>query len=540
MGEMKMQIIIPMSGFGERFRSVGYKIPKPLIKVDGKAIIQHIVEMFPGELNFTFICNSDHLGKEEYKMRETLEQICPTGKIVSIKGHKLGPIHTVMQALDHINPEEPVIVNYSDFTCCWDYHRFKEIVEQSDWDGAIPCYRGFHPHTLWSNYYAYVREKNYSAYDIQEKQPFTDCPVEEFASSGTYYFKSGALMQQYFQVCLDKKMMVNNEYYVSMAYKPMMEDGHRIYVYELPYFMQWGTPEDLEEYCYWSDIFKGILKEKAPPGQKGVLLMPIVGLGSRFHKEGYSTPKPLITVSESPMAVQSVNDLPKTESQRFILRKDLPGLEPLRIALSAASGNPGFVVLESVTDGQATTCVEGAKELDPEQPVTIGACDNGMLYDPKFFEKLMSEDEVDVIVWSARGYPGAIRSPEMYGWVEADPGTGYISSVSVKVPLKDPKNDPIVVGVFTFKRLGDFLDAVKRMKEREARVNGEYYVDMAINDAIELGLNCKLFEIDRYICWGTPNDLKTFEYWQSCFHKWSSHPYRLEADKNIKEISNAS
>ena len=46
-----MQIVIPMSGFGERFRSVGYKVPKPLIEVDGKTIIEHIIDMFPGELN---------------------------------------------------------------------------------------------------------------------------------------------------------------------------------------------------------------------------------------------------------------------------------------------------------------------------------------------------------------------------------------------------------------------------------------------------------------------------------------------------------
>ena len=52
-----MQIIIPMSGFGKRFKTAGYKLPKPLIEVDGKPIIQHVVDMFPGEKNFFFICN---------------------------------------------------------------------------------------------------------------------------------------------------------------------------------------------------------------------------------------------------------------------------------------------------------------------------------------------------------------------------------------------------------------------------------------------------------------------------------------------------
>ena len=56
-----MQIIIPMSGFGERFRAAGYVVPKFLIEVDGKPIIQHVIEMFPGEKKVFFICNENHL-----------------------------------------------------------------------------------------------------------------------------------------------------------------------------------------------------------------------------------------------------------------------------------------------------------------------------------------------------------------------------------------------------------------------------------------------------------------------------------------------
>ena len=65
------------------------------------------------------------------------------------------------------------------------------------------------------------------------------------------------------------------------------------------------------------------------------------------------------------------------------------------------------------------------------------------------------------------------------------------------------------------------------------RVNGEIYVDSVINDAIQMGLRCALFTVDDYLCWGTPDDLRTFEYWQSCFSKWREHPYSLEADQRI-------
>ena len=194
-----------------------------------------------------------------------------------------------------------------------------------------------------------------------------------------------------------------------------------------------------------------------------------------------------------------------------------------------------FTELDYMTDGQATTCVEGTKGLKIDEPVTIAACDNGMIYDANLFQSLMDSDDVDVIVWGARGYPGAMRFPEMYGWIDADE-TGVIQNVSVKKSLSDPEKDPIIVGTFTFKKLDNFLKSVERMKERGALINGEYYVDMAINDAIALNLRCVLFEIDSYICWGTPNDLRTFEYWQSCFNEWDNHPYNIELDVNIKSL----
>ncbi len=527
-----MQIIIPMSGFGERFKKEGYIVPKPLIKVNEKPIINYIVDMFPGETDFIFICNKEHLNNSKYRMREILSKAAKHCKILAIDPHKLGPVNAVLRVIDKINLNRPTIVNYADFTCDWNYLEFCEFVKNSSCDGAIPCYRGFHPHTLWSNYYAYVREENRRAYDIQEKKSFTEFPRNEFASSGTYYFKSGSLMKKYFERCVEDELKVNGEYYVSMVYKPMMNDNLNIQVYELNHFMQWGVPSDLEEYNYWSDTFKSIINEQKAPKQDGSIMLPMVGLGSRFKKEGYKYPKPLIEVSSKPMAIQALMDLPQAKRKRFVLRKNIEGIEKLKDEINKAVELPEFTILSHMTDGQASTCIEGANGLDEDKPLTIAACDNGMIYDPNKFIELMKSDEVDVIVWGARGYPGAIRNPSMYGWINAD-RNNIIKNISVKRALKNPKKDPIVVGCFTFKKTSDFRKSVKLMKARKAKINNEYYVDTAINDAINLGLKCMIFEIDYYICWGTPNDLKTFQYWQNCFDKWDAHPYSKAKDKNI-------
>ena len=114
---------------------------------------------------------------------------------------------------------------------------------------------------------------------------------------------------------------------------------------------------------------------------------------------GYEKPKPLITVSGRPMVIQAMQDLPKTDAQIFILREDLQDLETLKSELIQASNNAQFSILKSITDGQATTCVEGSKHLKMDSKVTIAACDNGMNYDSKLFDEMMEfvDDVIDLL-----------------------------------------------------------------------------------------------------------------------------------------------
>ena len=62
------------------------------------------------------------------------------------------------------------------------------------------------------------------------------------------------------------------------------------------------------------------------------------------------------------------------------------------------------------------------------------------------------------------------------------------------------------------------------------RTNNEFYVDDVINQNIKDGLNVKVFEVENYICWGTPDDYETYQYWQNFFHKCNWHPYHKELD----------
>lgn len=528
-----MQIVIPMSGFGERFRRAGYNVPKPLIQIDGKPIIEHVVEMFPGESDFTFICNQEHLDNSEYRMRETLERIAPTGRIVGISPHKLGPVNAVLQATSNLKQSEPVIVNYCDFTCLWDWNDFKRFVEETNCDGALPAYRGFHPHSLGTTNYAYIQEHNGWMLDIQEKQPFTNNRMNEFASSGTYYFRSAELMEHALRQTIELDLNVGGEYYVSLTYKPLLAEGATVAVYPLQHFMQWGTPDDVREYVGWSEAFKALsLTTWSAPKQHGPIVVPMAGLGSRFAQEGYTTTKPLIPVSGEFMATQATRCLPAATAHSFVVRDDMPDVNTFASAIEKSFHDVVVARVSAVTEGQAISARVGLEALSADEQsrvVTFGACDFGMIYDSKKFDELMSADDWDLIIWTTVGHTNAIRRPEMFGWVRADE-SGNVGAISVKQPFENPSTDEVITGAFTFRSGELFQLGLNELISKAETVNGEYYLDSVAQALLELGLRVKSFVIDHYLAWGTPNDLKTFEYWQSCFHQWKAHPYTLEKD----------
>ena len=529
-----MHIIIPMSGIGNRFIQAGYKEPKPLIVVDGKPIIEHVCNLFPIEDKFTFICNSKHLA--ETNMREVLLSIKPNANIVEIPNHKKGPVYAVSLIENLIEDDEEVIVNYCDFGTYWDYEDFLKHTRDRDADGAIPSYKGFHPHMLGSTNYAFMRDDKQWMLEIKEKEPFTNNRMNEYASNGTYYFKKGSYVKKYFKELMDKDINLNGEYYVSLIYNLLIQDKLKVSIYDIQHMLQWGTPQDVEEYNTWSKYFRDAIEEKEKPKaqENSITLIPLAGRGSRFAKVGYKDPKPLIDVSGKSMIIQAANSLPNSENQIFVTLQEHLDNYQLEQTLKDEYPNSKIVSIDEVTQGQAITCSLGLKDVDTNASLLVAATDNGMIYDKKKYQDFINDETVDAIIFTFRNHVSSKNNPQMYGWVKTDGDTA--TGVSVKVPISnDPYNDHAIVGTFWFKKVEYFNKALKNLIAKDIKVNGEYYVDSLMGELIELGLTVKVFEVDDYICWGTPDDYETFVYWQSFFHKVDWHPYNLGKDITVNK-----
>lgn len=253
--------------------------------------------------------------------------------------------------------------------------------------------------------------------------------------------------------------------------------------------------------------------------EQHICLIPMAGAGQRFVDAGYSTPKPLIPIGGKPMVVAAADCLPKAIENIFVCRDEHVTDAKIDQVLKQHYENVKVITVSELTEGQACTCLLARKYLENDQPLSIGACDNAMTYDSRAFEALFSQADVDAVIWTFRHNPAVLQNPKMYGWVKTD-DDGFASEVSVKIPISDtPMDDHAIIGAFTFKRAKDFLMCADKMIDQNRRINQEFYVDMVMNLAVESGLRVKVFEVSRYICWGTPRDLETYEYWRGYFQE---------------------
>lgn len=255
------------------------------------------------------------------------------------------------------------------------------------------------------------------------------------------------------------------------------------------------------------------------------ILIPMAGAGSRFADAGYTTHKPAIPTTDRrtgrkvPMVVAATLDLPGVrEAGTNIIYIDRDFHRDGGVEEEILAHIPGatFLTLDYLTEGQASTCLLARQLIDSDRELLIAGCDNGMIYDHAAFEA--AKREADALIFTYRKHHHVLDKPEAYGWVRIE-GENRATAMSVKVPLSDePMNDHAVVATFWFRRGADFVAAADRMIAKNDRINGEFYVDQAMQHAIELGLKVMVFEIERYLGWGTPRDYEDFEktlaYWR--------------------------
>ena len=210
-----MRIIIPMAGMGKRMRPHTLTVPKPLLPVAGKPIVQWLVE------DIIKICKEKvteiafvigDFGKEaEEKLLSIAESEGAQGSI-HYQDEALGTAHAILCARSALKGK--VIVAFADTLFRADF-----TMDESR-DGVIWVNRIEDPRAFGV---VKVNGQNEITDFVEKPQQF----VSDLAIIGIYYFKDGENLDKELQFLIDNDVRDKGEYQLTSALENMKKKGLR-------------------------------------------------------------------------------------------------------------------------------------------------------------------------------------------------------------------------------------------------------------------------------------------------------------------------
>ena len=229
-----MHILIPMAGRGKRFEEVGYSFPKPLIDVEGKPMIQIIIENLNLSGKSIFLCQKEHY--EKYALDNLLEMLSPNCEIIQIDGITEGAAVTALKAKELINNDEELIIANSDQWINWSPQHFLAFLRNNNADGGIITFISTHP--KWS--FVKVDESGLVT-ELAEKKP-----ISNIATVVIYYYKHGKTFGKAAEQMIAKNIRTKNEFYIAPTFNEIILNGGKVFHYPVAEMYGLGTPEDLQ------------------------------------------------------------------------------------------------------------------------------------------------------------------------------------------------------------------------------------------------------------------------------------------------------
>jgi UDP-N-acetylglucosamine diphosphorylase / glucose-1-phosphate thymidylyltransferase / UDP-N-acetylgalactosamine diphosphorylase / glucosamine-1-phosphate N-acetyltransferase / galactosamine-1-phosphate N-acetyltransferase len=231
------------------------------------------------------------------------------------------------------------------------------------------------------------------------------------------------------------------------------------------------------------------------------VIIPMAGLGSRFPKDQYMLPKPLIDVNGRPMIVRAIESLcmPADAQWHFIIRRD-EFTDAVKKIVQSVVTNPRFVEVDKTTEGPACSVLLFKEFINNSDELITANCDQIM------------EWNSDLFFHNVRLYDGAVvtyySDTDKNSYVKLD-RTGR----AVQFAEKEVISNISLNGIHYWKHGSDYVASAEEMIQANDRApNGEFYIAPTYNYMIQLGKSVGIYHIpnEQHHAVGVPIDLERF------------------------------
>lgn len=233
----------------------------------------------------------------------------------------------------------------------------------------------------------------------------------------------------------------------------------------------------------------------------------MAGEGSRFLKEGWTTPKPLIELRGIPLfkrAISSVSVEGAPMKYSFIVRREHIEKYKINEQIKTILPEANVFYVDKTTRGAVETCLMAESVISEEDSVVVMDCDlefksKGYIQGIKsILEKNIAEVNGGMLV--------SFESLEpRYSYAEVDK-----NMVVKRTAEKEVISNHALCGAYFFSSALGFLRAAHKLLDEPVFTKPEYYVSLLYNYLLANGEVVKLATMEEYYSYGTPEELKRY------------------------------
>jgi len=234
------------------------------------------------------------------------------------------------------------------------------------------------------------------------------------------------------------------------------------------------------------------------------IVIPMAGVGSRFVKEGYTTPKPFIDVAGKPMIVRVLENLYYPNAQYILIaRKEHLTQQKEVVTEIETRFNAKFITIDKLTEGTACTVMYARKFMNINEPLLIANSDQIVDINISDFVDDCLQKRLDGSILT---FVDKFQDPK-WSFAKVDEHN-LVTEVKEKVAI----SKYATVGIYLYSKAQDYIEATIDMMIENDRVNNEFYTCPTYNYAIQNGLKIGVYTIDlnQMHGIGTPKDLNNY------------------------------
>lgn len=237
------------------------------------------------------------------------------------------------------------------------------------------------------------------------------------------------------------------------------------------------------------------------------IVMPMAGEGSRFLKEGWTTPKPLIELNGQPLfkhAISSVTDKDIQMKYSFIVRQEHIDRYQIDKGIRSFLPEANLFSVVKTTRGAVETCLIAENAIADNDAVIVMDCD--LEFRSKKFIEIIKQILNKPIEEATGGALVSFESNEPRYSYAALGEDGFV----VRTAEKEVISNHALCGAYFFASGRRFKQIAHLLLAEPTFTKPEYYVSLLFNYLLKDGEKVWLAPMEEYYSYGTPEELKRY------------------------------